>query len=126
MIVYYSVFQGESDYQLCFSIGALILWQSAKKHQNCVDDDTTDPYQIAHHQPSNPPNYLLIITINSRKRVYYSVIQGESVSQLCFSIGVMILWQNAKKHHNYVACRSLPITRHQPFQPTNMPPNHHD
>jgi hypothetical protein len=61
--VYYPVFQGESDYQLCFSIGALILWQSTKKHQNCVDDDT---------------------------------------------------------------CRSLPNCPSPAFQPTNIPPNHHD
>ena len=29
--VYYSVFQGESDYRLYFSIGVLLLWQSGKK-----------------------------------------------------------------------------------------------
>jgi hypothetical protein len=36
--VYYSVFQGESDYQLYFSIGVMILWQSTKKHQNYAGD----------------------------------------------------------------------------------------
>jgi hypothetical protein len=44
--VYYSSFQGESDYQLGFSIGVMVLWQSAKKHQNYVDDDTIDPCQF--------------------------------------------------------------------------------
>jgi hypothetical protein len=37
--VYYSLLQGESDYQLCFSIGVMVLRQSAKKYQNCVDGD---------------------------------------------------------------------------------------
>ena len=114
--IYYSVLQGESDYQLCFSIGALILWQSAKKHQNCVDD-TADPYQI---EPSNPPNCLLIIMINSRKRVYYSVSQGEFDYQLYFSIRVIVLWQSAKKHQNCVDDDQ--ITN---LQPTKLPSNHH-
>jgi hypothetical protein len=33
--VYDSEFQGESEYQLCFSIGAMILWQNAKNTQIC-------------------------------------------------------------------------------------------
>jgi hypothetical protein len=65
-----------------------------------------DPYQMAHHQPSNPPNCLLIIMINSRKRIYYSVFQGESDYQLYFSIGVMVLWQSAKNTQN---CVQIPI-----------------
>jgi hypothetical protein len=90
----------------------MILWQSTKKHQNCIDD-TIDPYQI---EPSNPSNYLLIIVINSRKRVYYWVFQGEFDYQLYLSIGALILWQSTKKHQNCVdddACRFLPIIHHQ-------------
>jgi hypothetical protein len=34
--VYDPEFKGESEYQLCFSIGLMLLWQNAKKHQNCV------------------------------------------------------------------------------------------
>jgi hypothetical protein len=47
--VYDSEFQGDSEYQLCFSIGAMVLWQNAKKHQNCVGGGTTDHHQIARH-----------------------------------------------------------------------------
>jgi hypothetical protein len=32
--VYDSEFQGESDYQLHFPIGAMVLWQNAKNAQN--------------------------------------------------------------------------------------------
>jgi uncharacterized Tic20 family protein len=115
---YYSSFQGESDYQLCFSIGALILWQSAKKHQNCVDDDAADPCQIAHHQPSNPPNCLLIIINNTNIGVYYSVFQGEFDYQLCFSIGTLILWQSTKKHQNCVDDAADPC-QIEPSNPSN-------
>jgi hypothetical protein len=88
-----------------------------------------DPGQIAHHHPSNPPNYLLIIINNSNIGLYYSSFQGESDYQLCFSIGALILWQSAKKHKDYVdddTCRSLPNCPPPAFQPTKMPSNHHD
>jgi hypothetical protein len=65
----------------------------------------------------------------SRKRVYYSVFQGESDYQLYSSIGVMILWQSANPHQNYVdddACRSLPNCPSPHFQPTKLPSNHQD
>ena len=101
--VYYSVFHGESDYQLCFSIGIMILWQSAKKHQNCVDDPCRS---LPIHQPSNPPNCLLIIMNNSNIGVYYLVFQGESDYQLYFSIGALVLWQSAKNTQN---CVQIPI-----------------
>jgi hypothetical protein len=104
--VYYSSFQGEFDYQLCLSIGVMVLWQSTTKHQNCVGDDPCRSLPIAHHQPSNPSNCLLIIMINSRKRIYYSIFQGESDYQLYFSIGVMVLWQSAKNTQN---CVQIPI-----------------
>src|SRR6202035_604921 len=83
-----------------------------------------DPYQIAHHQPSNPPNYLPIIINNSNIGIYYLVFQEESDYQLYFSIGVMILWQSAKKHQNCVGgdpYRSLPNYPLSTFQPTNTP-----
>jgi hypothetical protein len=60
------------------------------------------PCQIAHHHPSNPSNYLLIIINNTNIGVYYPVFQGESDYQLYFSIGVLILWQSAEKHQNCV------------------------
>jgi hypothetical protein len=44
--VYFSGFQGESDYQLYFSIGLMVLWQNAKKHQNCVDGGGTCWLQV--------------------------------------------------------------------------------
>jgi hypothetical protein len=100
--VYYSVFQGESKYQLHFFIGVISLWKSAIKHQNCVGGDACRSLPIAHHQPSNPLPCLPIIMINSRMRVYYPVFQGESDYQLHFSVGVMIIWQSATKHQNYV------------------------
>jgi hypothetical protein len=80
----------------------MILWQSTKKPQNCVGGDACRSLPIAHQQPSNPPMCLLIIMINSRKRVYYSVFQGESDYQLYFSIGALVLWQSAKNTQNYV------------------------
>jgi hypothetical protein len=49
--VYYSISQGEFDYQLYSSIRVIVLWQSAKKHQNCVDDD-----QITNLQPTKLPS----------------------------------------------------------------------
>jgi hypothetical protein len=97
--IYYSSFQDESDYQLCFSIGVMVLWQSAKKHQNCVGDPCRS---LPIHQPSNPSTCLIIIISNSNIGAYYSVFQGESDYQLCFSIGALILWQSAKKHQNCV------------------------
>jgi hypothetical protein len=103
---YYSVFQGESDPQLYFSIGVMVLWQSTKKHQNCVGDDACRSLPIAHHQPSNPPTCLLIILNNSNIGVYYSVFQGESDYQLYFSIGALVLWQSAKNTQN---CVQIPI-----------------
>jgi hypothetical protein len=88
--VYYSVLQEESDYQLCFSIGVPVLWQSTKKHQNCAGDDACRSLPI--HESSNPSNYLPIIMINSRNGEYYSVFQGEFDYQLCFSIVILLLW----------------------------------
>jgi hypothetical protein len=117
--VYYSVIQGESDSQLCFSIGVMVLWQSAKKHQNCRS------LPIARHQSSNPPICLPVMMDSSNIGVYYSVYQRESDYQLCFSIGVMILWQSAKKHQNCVAgdaCRSLPIAATSPSNPPTCLP----
>jgi hypothetical protein len=57
--VYYPVFQGESDYQLYFSIGAMILWQSAKKHQNCVGGDA------CRSLPNCPPSAFQPIKLSS-------------------------------------------------------------
>jgi hypothetical protein len=57
---------------------------------------------IARHQPSSPPNSILIIKNNSNIGVYYSVFQGESDYQLYFSIGIMVLWQSAKNTQNCV------------------------
>jgi hypothetical protein len=34
---YYSVFQGELEYQLCFEIEFMVLWQSAKIVQNSAE-----------------------------------------------------------------------------------------
>jgi hypothetical protein len=65
-----------------------------------------DPCQMAHYQLSNPANSLLIIMNNSNIGVYYSVFQGESDYQLCFSIGVMVLWQSAENTQN---CVQIPI-----------------
>ena len=44
--LYDSEFQGESEYQLCFSIQPMIVWQPTKKHQNYIDDDTIDHHQF--------------------------------------------------------------------------------
>jgi hypothetical protein len=103
--VYDSEFEGDSEYQLCFSIGLILLWQIAKKHQNCVGGGVgggaADHHQIARHWPSNPPNTMLITKNNSNLGVYDSEFQGESEYQLCFLIGAMILWQNAKNTQNY-------------------------
>jgi hypothetical protein len=72
-----------------------------------------DPCQIAHHQPSSPPNSILIIKNNSNLGVYNSVFQGESEYQLYFSIGLMILWQNAKNAQNCVQIKlGIPLQSH--------------
>jgi hypothetical protein len=47
--VYDSECQGESEYQVYFSIGLMVLWQNAKKYQNCVGGGAADHHQIARH-----------------------------------------------------------------------------
>jgi hypothetical protein len=84
----------------------MILWQSTKKHQNCVGGDACRSLPIAHQQPSNPPMCLLVIMNNSNIGVYYSVFQGESNYQLYFSIGALLLWQSVKNTQN---CVQIPI-----------------
>jgi hypothetical protein len=54
------------------------------------------------HQPSNPPNTMLIIRNNFNIGVYNSEFNGESKYQFCFSIGLILLWQIANKHQNCV------------------------
>jgi hypothetical protein len=44
------------------------------------------------YKPSNPSNTIPIIKNNSNIGVYNPKFQGESDCQLCFSIGLMILW----------------------------------
>jgi hypothetical protein len=91
----------------------MILWQNAKKYQNCVGGDTADHHQIDRHQPSNPPNTILITWNNSSTGVYNPEFQGESGYQLWFSIGLIVLWQNAKNTQNCVQIKlKIPLQSH--------------
>jgi hypothetical protein len=74
-----------------------------------------DHHQISHQQSSDPPTTLSIIWNNSRKRADYSKFQGESDYQLYFSIGLMILWQNTKKHQNCVGGGGTLAADHHQF-----------
>jgi hypothetical protein len=80
----------------------MVLWQNTKKHQNCVGGGATDHHQFDRHEPSSPPNTLPIMKNNSTIGVYDPEFPGKSEYQLCFSIGLMVLWQNTKKHQNCV------------------------
>jgi hypothetical protein len=115
--VYYSNYQGESQYPFYFSIGLMILWQKAQKHKNYVGGGGTllgcRSLTIARHPPSSPPNTILIIMNNSNIGVYNSVFQGESEYQLFFSVGFMVLWKNAKNAQNYVQIKlGIPLQSH--------------
>jgi hypothetical protein len=113
----------------------MILYQRTKKYQNYIDDGggtlTTDHHQIIWYWSSNPSNIILIIKNNSNPGVYDSEFQGESEYQLYFSIGVMILWKNTKKHQNYIddidddTIDHHQIARHWPSSPS-YPSNHQE
>jgi hypothetical protein len=101
----------------------MVLWQNAKKHQNCVDGGATDHHQFGRHQSYNPSNIMLIIRNNSNLGVYNSEFQGESEYQFYFSIGLMVLWQIDKKHQNCVGgggtcwLQITTLNRHQSSNP---------
>jgi hypothetical protein len=61
----------------------------------------------------NPSNTILIIKNNSNIGVYNPELQGESDYQLRFSIGLMVLWQNAKNAQNYRQIKlEIPLQSH--------------
>jgi hypothetical protein len=74
---------------------------------------TADHHHFDRHQPSNPPNSILIIKNNSDIGVYDSVFQEESEYQLYFSIGLIVFWENAKNAQNCVQIKlGIPLQSH--------------